>query len=128
MARPFAPTAYTPSHGRYKRSTKAKNQFKRLHPCPSTGSPNGRCPGYVIDHVTPLECRRADAPFKMQWQTIPTERPKIHGSEIVGVVRPRVVCQPPHRNGYRKNGETAHVHLLDLGSSRTLWPSIGHQK
>jgi hypothetical protein len=25
--------------------TTAKNQFKRLHPCPSTGSSKGRCPG-----------------------------------------------------------------------------------
>jgi hypothetical protein len=58
------------SHGRYRRSTKAKNQFKRMHPCPSTGSPKGRCPGYVIDHVNPLECGGADAPFNMQWQTI----------------------------------------------------------
>jgi hypothetical protein len=24
----------------------------------------------VIDHVNPLECGGADAPFNMQWQTI----------------------------------------------------------
>ena len=58
------------SHGRYKRNTTAKNQFKRLHPCTSTGLSKGRCPGYVIDHVNPLECGGADAPFNMQWQTI----------------------------------------------------------
>ena len=57
-------------HGRYRRSTTAKNNFKREHPCPSTGRPSGSCPGYVIDHINPLECGGADAPFNMQWQTI----------------------------------------------------------
>ena len=27
-------------------------------------------PGYVIDHVKPLECGGADDPANMQWQTI----------------------------------------------------------
>jgi hypothetical protein len=57
-------------HDRFKRSTAAKNAFKRQHPCPSTGRPGGSCPGYVIDHVNPLEGGGADAPFNMQWQTI----------------------------------------------------------
>lgn len=58
------------SHGRIKRSTAAKNAFKRAHLCPSTGMGPGSCPGYVIDHVNPLECGGADAPSNMQWQTI----------------------------------------------------------
>src|SRR5579859_5490495 len=57
-------------HQRYRRSTAARNAFKRAHPCPSTGMPKGACPGYVIDHIDPLECGGADAPFNMQWQTI----------------------------------------------------------
>jgi 5-methylcytosine-specific restriction endonuclease McrA len=57
-------------HGRYRRSTTAKNNFKREHPCPATGRSIGSCPGYVIDHINPLECGGADAPFNMQWQTI----------------------------------------------------------
>jgi 5-methylcytosine-specific restriction endonuclease McrA len=57
-------------HGRYRRSTTAKNNFKREHPCPSNGRSSGSCPGYVIDHIHPLECGGADAPFNMQWQTI----------------------------------------------------------
>lgn len=39
------------------RSAKAKAEFRRFNPCPSTGEIRGRCPGYVIDHVEPL---RAD--------------------------------------------------------------------
>src|SRR6516225_5473590 len=32
------------SHGRIQRSEKAKDQFKKLHPCPSTGKSSGSCP------------------------------------------------------------------------------------
>ncbi len=56
-------------HGKIKRSSAAKDAFKRDHPCPSTGRSTGRCPGYVIDHKIALECGGADAPFNMQWQT-----------------------------------------------------------
>jgi hypothetical protein len=58
------------SHGRIQRSETAKNDFKRLHPCPATGKGHGPCPGYVIDHVKPLACGGADDPSNMQWQTI----------------------------------------------------------
>lgn len=51
------------------RSSPAKAEFKRTHPCPGNGAPTGPCPGYVIDHVVPLACGGADAPSNMQWQT-----------------------------------------------------------
>ena len=51
------------------RSAAAKADFKREHPCPSTGKRSGACGGYVIDHVTPLACGGPDAPSNMQWQT-----------------------------------------------------------
>ena len=57
------------SHGKIERSAKAKDDFKKLHPCPSTGKSSGSCPGYVIDHVVPLKRGGADAPSNMQWQT-----------------------------------------------------------
>ena len=58
------------SHGRIKRSAAAKNDFKRQHPCPSTGRSSGACPGYVIDHVRALECGGPDNSSNMQWQTV----------------------------------------------------------
>jgi len=57
------------SHGRIARSPKAKSEFKKSHPCPSTSKSSGACPGYVIDHVTPLKRGGADRPGNMQWQT-----------------------------------------------------------
>ena len=51
------------------RSHTAKAQFQHSHPCPATGQANGKCSGYVIDHIRPLACGGADAPANMQWQT-----------------------------------------------------------
>jgi hypothetical protein len=73
----YHPRTYTPtysgvqrdSRGRIKRSTTAKNEFKRTHPCPATGQSSGPCRGYVIDHIHPLATGGADAPSNMQWQT-----------------------------------------------------------
>lgn len=57
------------SHGKIARSQHAKNDFKKSHPCPSTGKSSGACPGYVIDHVKPLKRGGAGVPSNMQWQT-----------------------------------------------------------
>jgi hypothetical protein len=57
------------AQGKIQRSAKAKDDFKHDHPCPSTGKSSGACPGYVIDHVTPLKRGGADEPSNMQWQS-----------------------------------------------------------
>ena len=62
-------TVQRDKHGKIKRSSAAKGEFERSHPCPATGKTSGKCPGYVVDHVNPLECGGADAPSNMQWQT-----------------------------------------------------------
>jgi hypothetical protein len=65
----FHPSVQHDAHGKIKRSSSAKAAFERQLPCPSTGRTSGRCPGYIVDHVRPLECGGADAPSNMQWQT-----------------------------------------------------------
>lgn len=58
------------------RSSSAKHEFRKLHPCPTNPAPRGPCRGYVIDHVIPLVCGGADAPGNMQWQTIEAGKAK----------------------------------------------------
>lgn len=54
-------------NGKIKRSTKVINRFKELYPCPATGSSNGACSGWAIDHVIPLSCGGCDSVSNMQW-------------------------------------------------------------
>src|SRR3989442_15991596 len=58
------------AHRRILRNPAARAQFLR-----QTGYPHGR-PGYVVDHIVPLECGGADSPSNMQWQTVAEARAK----------------------------------------------------
>ncbi len=64
------------SRGRIKRSESAKAAFRRTHPCPSTGRTSGPCPGYAIDHRTPLYKGGSDTPANMQWLSNPAHQSK----------------------------------------------------
>jgi hypothetical protein len=78
MADGYTPdgTVQHDKNGKIKRSAAGKEAFKRSQPCPSTGRSTGRCRGYVVDHVKPLECGGADAPSNMQWQTVAAGKAK----------------------------------------------------
>jgi hypothetical protein len=65
-----------PAEAKIHRSAGARQNFKQLHPCPATGRSTGKCPGYVIDHVTPLACGGADHPSNMQWQSVAEAKAK----------------------------------------------------
>ena len=67
---------YAHAEARTKRSQSAKVEFKHQHPCTATGSPKGRCKGYVIDHIVPIACHGVDAPGNMQWQTVADAKAK----------------------------------------------------
>lgn len=62
--------------GRIARSSAARREFQRDHPCPATGARAGPCPGYRIDHIKPLKRCGADTPANMQWLTIEAWRDK----------------------------------------------------
>jgi hypothetical protein len=44
-----------------------EDQFRREHPCPSTGKSTGDCPGYIIGYLTPLDQGGEATPANMQW-------------------------------------------------------------
>ena len=58
------------------RSYAAKAEFKRQNPCPETGRPRGKCPGWEVDHVVPLKCSGDDSPSNMQWLTVADHKEK----------------------------------------------------
>lgn len=64
------------AHGKIRRDPEQRRAFMRTHPCPSTGRTSGACPGYVVDHVVPLNRGGADHPGNMQWQTKEAARAK----------------------------------------------------
>ncbi|EER61522.1 HNH endonuclease [Acidovorax delafieldii 2AN] len=43
--------------------------FRAENPYPATGRTRGACPGYHVDHITPLCAGGADRPENMQWIT-----------------------------------------------------------
>lgn len=50
------------------RSSTARRDFAKDHPCPVTGAAvPDHCAGYVIDHVVPLCAGGPDKPANMQW-------------------------------------------------------------
>ena len=61
------------------RDASARRAFVRESPCPATGQPNGKCPGWVVDHIVPLCAGGPDKLDNMQWQTV--EEAKIKDKE-----------------------------------------------
>lgn len=58
------------------RSLAAKHEFKREHPCPSTGLAYGRCVGWIVDHRQGLCVGGADEPSNMEWQSLADSKAK----------------------------------------------------
>ncbi len=51
------------------RSTKVKNAYRKIHPCPANGSTNGAeaCPGWAINHIIPMASGGCDSVINMAW-------------------------------------------------------------
>lgn len=52
------------------RSQAVRRAFQRAEPCPANAQPRGPCPGYVVDHITPLCAGGADQTDNLQWQPL----------------------------------------------------------
>ena len=49
------------------RNQAVRAEFVRENPCPSTGKTTGRCPGWEVDHATPLCAGGSDTVENLQW-------------------------------------------------------------
>jgi len=49
------------------KGTPAEVEFKKTHPCPSTGKQEEACSGYVVTHVVAICAGGANEPSNMQW-------------------------------------------------------------
>jgi hypothetical protein len=52
--------------------------FRADHPCPVTGRRSGACPGWQVDHITPLCAGGEDKPGNMHWLSVDDHRFKTH--------------------------------------------------
>jgi len=64
------------AQGEYKRSKAVLRAFVNQQACPATGQHRLPCPGWQIDHITPLKCGGPDAPENLQWLTVDAHKEK----------------------------------------------------
>lgn len=69
--------------GEIKRSSAVLAEFKREHPCPSTGLGFGACPRWYMDHVIPLACGGCDSVANLQWLPEAAWRDKSRWERII---------------------------------------------
>jgi len=50
------------------RTQRARSDFQRVKPCPSTGKSTGACPGYTIAYKTALKSGGANTAGNMLWK------------------------------------------------------------
>lgn len=53
--------------GSIRRRADVLHAFRKLHPCPPTGTTVGACAGWAINHVIPLASGGCDAVSNLQW-------------------------------------------------------------
>lgn len=46
----------------------ATREFRKDHPCPSTQKTTGKCKGYYVDYVTPLEKGGSSSASNLEWR------------------------------------------------------------
>ncbi len=65
------------------RDAAVRYEFRKAHPCPSTGKRTGRCPGYQIDHTVAIMNGGADTVANMQWLANDAHRAKTREDFLV---------------------------------------------
>ena len=79
-------------YGTIVRSNTIRNDFQRIHPCPSTGLSIGACLGWAKDHVIPLNCGGCDSIENMQWLKLSVK--SCAGTECKDRWERKIYCSP----------------------------------
>lgn len=58
------------------RSAAVRAEFRKAHPCPSTGRLTSACPGWEVDHRIALMCGGPDTVENLQWLAVEDHRKK----------------------------------------------------
>lgn len=58
------------------RSKAVRAEFMRQNPCPANGATKGPCPGYQVDHLTPLCIGGKDELGNLRWLSIEDHKRK----------------------------------------------------
>lgn len=61
------------------RDLSVRSEFRRNHPCPSTGKARGACQGWQVDHIVPLCRGGSDTAANMQWLSVEQHKMKTRG-------------------------------------------------
>jgi hypothetical protein len=56
--------------GRISQNPAPIRAFRATHPCPTTGSLRGSCPGYVVDRIKALKAGATDTAQNLRWRTL----------------------------------------------------------
>ena len=53
--------------GSIHRDWKVISEYRKLHPCPSTGLTTGACPNWALNHNCPIACGCRDTVWNLTW-------------------------------------------------------------
>lgn len=70
----LALSAAAPAIARIPRDRAEVRDFRYEQPCPANGLRRGACPGWQVDHITPLCAGGADKRENMQWISVEDHR------------------------------------------------------
>lgn len=79
-----------------KRSAAVLKAFRKTHPCPSTNKTTGACPGWILDHGTPLCLTgpQGDVSWNLFWADVYSAKQKDRLEK--NLCRKLCACQESH--------------------------------
>lgn len=79
--------------GSIRRRADVLREFQRIHPCPSTLSTEGPCPGWSKNHTVPLACGGCDSVSNLQW--LPVDIKACAGAHCIDRFERKIYARDP---------------------------------